>query len=338
MSRVLSHFCRFVKGERCLSSNRSEWDTTTHMNDEDSLERPIRMIEWEDWQSIRAELGSVQGPVATVAGSAEVALGLLPLCSSLTIFCATESERYVLELKWKAISTLHPDNVYNLFGIHPGGRRVFVYHQLRAGLSLEARQWWDAREQWIREGLKDSGVQEQKHRRLEQWFKRFRMDGTHQNLEYLPNRKRWKLLEPMFKKAVSNSITPDFWRSDNPYAHMILNSEWDLGLIQSALPALSYSGMEAIRNARTKMLWTGSIENWLETPMEERFAIVYLGSGSEFRLDHNMAELLRSRLLEEGKAFCWSIQKPAITTLTWRKSIEPVRSAHSGSLWIGTIF
>ncbi|MFT4975762.1 MAG: S-adenosylmethionine-diacylglycerol 3-amino-3-carboxypropyl transferase [Myxococcota bacterium] len=71
------------------------------------------------------------------------------------------------ELKLHAIRTLPPDGVYTLLGLNAFGRRVFTYHQIRSGLSMKARQYWDLNEVLIREGLLAQG-------RFEKYLAQFR--------------------------------------------------------------------------------------------------------------------------------------------------------------------
>ena len=94
-----------------------------------------RALDWEDARSVMDMCKSIQGSVASVGGAGDIALSFLTKSiTSLTVMCLDESEKMLLELKLQAIRTLHPDNVYNLLGIHPSGRRVFVYHQLKPSL------------------------------------------------------------------------------------------------------------------------------------------------------------------------------------------------------------
>ena len=158
-----------------------------------------RALDWEDARVVLDVCKSIQGSVASVAGAGDIALSFLTSSlTSLTVMCLDESEKMLLELKLQAIRSLHPDNVYNLFGIHPGGRRVFVYHQLRTQLSHDAMRWWDQHENLIREGLMGSGEQEIRHQRLKLWMRRLRLTPNKMQIESLRDHKRWRLLEPYY--------------------------------------------------------------------------------------------------------------------------------------------
>lgn len=61
------------------------------------------------------------------------------------------------ELKLHAIRSLPPDGVFTLLGLNAFGRRVYTYHQIRAGLTMKTRQYWDLNEVLIREGLLSQG-------------------------------------------------------------------------------------------------------------------------------------------------------------------------------------
>jgi len=63
----------------------------------------------------------------------------------------------IAELKLHAIRTLPPDGVYTLMGLNAFGRRVYTYHQIRAGLTMKVRKFWDMNEIIIREGLLSQG-------------------------------------------------------------------------------------------------------------------------------------------------------------------------------------
>ena len=73
----------------------------------------------------------------------------------------------IAELKLLAVRRLPLDGVYTLLGLNAFGRRVFTYHQIRDGLSDDARRYWDANEDLIREGVLSRG-------RFEQYLGMFR--------------------------------------------------------------------------------------------------------------------------------------------------------------------
>ncbi|MEL6346128.1 MAG: DUF3419 family protein [Myxococcota bacterium] len=86
---------------------------------------------------------------------------------SVTALDLSPPQLALAELKLLAVQRLPVDGVYTLLGLNEFGRRVFTYHQLRDGLSEDARRFWDANEALIREGLLQSG-------RFEQYLRIFR--------------------------------------------------------------------------------------------------------------------------------------------------------------------
>ena len=311
------------------------------MSNNQSQNRFTRAVDWEDAQAVLDVCGTVQGSVVSVAGAADIALSLLTKSfSSLTVVASNEAERMLFELKLKAIQSLHPDNVYNLLGIHPGGRRVFVYHQLREVLSAEAKLWWDRHENFIREGILESGQQEKHHQRLKTWMKRLRLNTETIPLTSLQNHKRWTLLEPMLRTIIDSQPHEDFWKDDNPYAHMLLDHQWNVDLLQSEMPSLSYKGMQSIQRSKMGLLMiTGSFGGWMETEPSGTMSIVYLGSLSDLirmqNIDRDFWRSVSDLLWENGAVLCWSPIQPSAVCFRWQEYEGPIRSVHSGLLWIG---
>ena len=311
------------------------------MSNNQNQNRLTRAIDWEDARAVLDVCDTVQGSVATVAGAGDIALSLLTKSfSSLTVIAANEPERMLFELKLKSIQSLHPDNVYNLLGIHPGGRRVFVYHQLREVLSAEAQVWWDTFEDSIRQGVIESGEQEQRHQRLKTWMKRLRLGVGSTSIQSLQSHKRWVLMEPIFHHSVGGRPMDFFWTDDNPYAHMLFHQQWSVECLQSGVLSLSYDGMKSIQRSTMELLMmTGSFRGWMDTESSETFAVVYLGSLSELSrtqtIDRDFWRQLSSLLTEEGMVLCWSLNQPTSSTLQWQSYVGSIRSVHSGMLWIG---
>lgn len=311
------------------------------MSNNHSQNRFARTLDWEDAQAVLDVCCTVQGAVVSVAGGGDIALSLLTKSfSSLTVVASNETERMLFELKLKAIQSLHPDNVYNLIGIHPGGRRVFVYHQLREALSSEAKLWWDRHENFIREGILESGQQEKHHQRLKKWMKWLRLNMETIPISSLQNHKRWTLLDPILRTIIDSRPHEDFWQNDNPYAHMLLNHQWDVDLLQSRMPSLSYEGMQSIQRSKMGLLMiTGSFSGWMETEPSGTMSIVYLGVLSDIirtqSIDRNFWRKVSDLLLDNGAVLCWSPIQPSAACFRWQQYEGLVRSVHSGLLWIG---
>ena len=303
--------------------------------------RLTRSLDWEDVQSVLDVCSNRNGIAMSVAAGGDIALSLLTKSfSSLTVVACNETERMLFELKLKAIQSLHPDNVYNLLGVHPGGRRVFVYHQLREVLSEEGRLWWDQYEDFIREGVLDIGQQESRHQRLKVWMKRLRLSTDKISFGSLKEHKRWALLEPILHKIVGGRPSDTFWEDDNPYAHMLLHRQWNVDILQSGVLTLSYEGMQSIQRSTMELcMMTGSFKGCMDAEKCGTFSIVYLGSLSDMRrmetIDQNFWTQLHSLLIEDGTVLCWSQSQPSTSVFQWYQYEGPIRSVHSGVLWIG---
>ena len=303
--------------------------------------RLARSIDWEDAQAVLDVCSNRNGTAMSVAAGGDIALSLLTKSfRSLTVVACNETERMLFELKLKAIQSLHPDNVYNLLGVHPGGRRVFVYHQLREVLSEEGRLWWDQYEDFIREGVLGIGQQENRHQRLKVWMKRLRLSTDKISIGALKKHKRWTVLEPILYKSVGARPNDTFWEEDNPYAHMLLHQQWNVDILQSGVLSLSYEGMRSIQRSSMELLMmTGSFKGWMDTEKLGTFSIVYLGSLSDMRrtetTDQNFWTHLSSLLIEDGFVLCWSQIQPSTSSFQWEQYGGPIRSVHSGVLWIG---
>ena len=295
-----------------------------------------RTIDWEDAQAVRTVCESIKGHMVAVAGAGDVSLSFLSQgCASVTVICDNRAERALLELKLMAIRSLHIDNVYNLFGIHPGGRRVYVYHQLRSVLSDEVAIWWDEREDCIREGILYSGAMERKHQQVHALIQRLQLDVKNEDLRTLTKRKRWRLVQSKFEKAVHNSISPSFWKPENPYAQLLLHSTWSPQLFQLGFETLSSEGIGTIQCSQTPLyVVTGALDAWLQSEHKEQYDGIYLGplSGG---LSPSFWRAISNALSITGKVVCWSIHQPQTETMNWTQYTGPIRSVHSGTLWIG---
>ena len=310
----------------------------------------LQTLDWEDSQISTNIFSECTGRIMTVAGAGDNASSLLGLNSSHVSVVASSPAAFALfELKIRSIQSLHPDNVYNIFGVHPSGRRVFVYHQLRTALSQSTRDWWDAHERIIREGLLMHGEVEQHNNVLRMWFRRLRLynrNGTIDKSKW--NGRRSSLLAGRFPIVQSFQQMEESIYEQSPYVHMVLSEVWDVSKIQHGPSSLSYTGMEAIR--QNKVPWSiecSSLEDWLLQQSKHSLEGVFLGPISEgptissrriSRTIMNEATwmALYNALSSTGRVLCWSTQKPTNRHFTWLQFQGICQSMSLDLPWIGT--
>ena len=140
---------------------------------------------WEDISMLRKALAVQAGErVLSICSAGDNSFGFcLDKAAEVVCIDLSQPQLALAELKWLGLQELRQSGLLTLLGLNAAGRRVFLYHQLRKGLSESARQWWDGNEGLIREGLLDSG-------RFEQYLGLFRT----RILPLIHRRKPWILL------------------------------------------------------------------------------------------------------------------------------------------------
>ena len=282
----------------------------------------------------------------TVSDAGDNASSLLGLdCTHVSVVASSPAEFALFELKIRAIQSLHPDNVYNIFGVHPSGRRVFVYHQLRTALSQSTRDWWDVHEKYLREGILIQGQTNQQQILLQDWLRKFRMydkDGTVAKSKW--HGKRSKMLDKRFSMVQAVRGMDQTLYEQSPYIHMMLAEPWDVSKIQNGPHSLSYEGMEKIRQHAVP--WTIEYsalrESFLRRPKHSLEGVM-LGPISEDDapfsskyIDEATWEGLYNVLSRTGTVLCWSKTIPSSTQFIWSMFQGVNRSVYSGSPWVGT--
>lgn len=310
-------------------------------------------VDWEDSQISTEIFSECTGRMMTVAGAGDNASSLLGMgFSHVSIVAANTATFALFELKVRSIQSLHPDNVYNILGVHPSGRRVFVYHQLRSALSQSTRDWWDEHEKIIREGLLLHGDVEQHNKMLRLWFHRLRLynrDGVIDKSKW--NGRRGSVLAGRFPIVQSFQSMQDHIYEQSPYVHMVLSEIWDISKIQNGPSSLSYAGMERIRT--NKVPWTiecENLEDWLRKQPKNSLEGVFLGPITEDKEFSNQRinGVRNGRTIDEptwlalynvvsstGKVLCWSVQKPTNRRFAWQQFQGTCRSVSSYFPWIG---
>ena len=114
---------------------------------------------WEDFDVLQKALKVQQGDSVLSICSAGDNSFALALSGASKVVCIDLSapQLALAQLKWAAIKHLPVDEIYNLLGIHPGGRRVYAYHLIRDKLPDWVRQYWDQHEDVIRLGVLQNG-------------------------------------------------------------------------------------------------------------------------------------------------------------------------------------
>jgi len=323
-------------------------------------------VDWEDSQISTAFFSECTGRMMTVAGAGDNASSLLGMGFSHVSVVASNPAGFALfELKIRSIQSLHPDNVYNVFGVHPSGRRVFVYHQLRSALSQSTRDWWDEHEKIIREGLLLHGEVEQHNKMLRMWCHRLRLynrDGTIDKSKW--NGRRGSVMAGRFPIIQAFQRMQESVYEQSPYVHMVLSGVWDISKIQNGPSSLSYAGMERVRT--NKVPWTiecASLEDWLLRQPKDSLEGVLLGPIAEDKdistqrinqrsdgtINEKINEKINGKFIDEvtwmalsnavsstGKVLCWSKTIPSSTQFIWQQFQGVNRSVYSGSPWVGT--
>ena len=118
---------------------------------------------WEDVEMLRSALAVQPGErVLSICSAGDNSFAFcLDKASEVVCIDLSQPQLALAELKWLALQELRQSGLLTLLGLNPAGRRVFLYHQLRKGLSPTALRWWDGNEHLIREGVLDSGRFEQ---------------------------------------------------------------------------------------------------------------------------------------------------------------------------------
>ena len=123
---------------------------------------------------------------------------------------------------------------------------------------------------------------------------------------------------------------------------MMFHQQLNIDTIQTGAQTLSYSGMQAIKQAKVPLyLVTGSLRGWLETEAKNLFTIIYLGHLLELNRQQNTDDHfwngLSKSLFPNGVVLCWSSSDPQTPLFAWQRYEGTIRSVHSGDLWIGRI-
>ena len=297
-------------------------------------------VDWEDSLIMQQVCRDLSGDWCALVGAGDTALSMLPYVRTLTVLGYGDAQMALLELKAHSIAHLHPDNVYNLWGVHPSGRRVFVYHQLREVLSASTRGWWDRHESIIREGILQSGQLEQRHQELQGWIRKLNCS----TMDEQPIRwgKRWSFLSKLFSDLPMSNLVEVPWHSS--WRHMMLNREWNIDILQTGIPSLSYTGMSEIQPQLHRLSFGQEyLGSWLSKQAPESKDGVYLGritqnvlmgSDGHERISNQLWDAIRTVLRPDGVVCCWQESNPDTDRFRW-ETITDTQSVHSRVCWVG---
>lgn len=257
---------------------------------------------WEDADVLLEALDIRPGHVClSIASGGDNTLAMLSRCPARVIAVDRNPAQIAcLELKVAAFRRLEYDEVRELLGSLPSGRRKRLYSQLRPCLSADARRYWDARPDAIAMGIGEAG-------KFEGYFRLFRsrvlpLIHNRQRIAQLLksgpravretfydaawDTRRWRLMfRTFFSRLVMSRLgrDPDCFRyvqgsvarhllartrhaltaldpADNPYVQWIL-----LGRHATALPcALQPECFAQIRANLDRLEWhRATLEDWL---------------------------------------------------------------------------
>ena len=114
-----------------------------------------RTLCWFDIETLYKHLQphSIQKAFVVPEGGEELCALLCLSIPKIIVVEAKVPQRALVELKLLGMRKLRASGMETLLGLNPGGRRVFLYHQLRKMLSGTSCAFWDSNEEYIRLGL-----------------------------------------------------------------------------------------------------------------------------------------------------------------------------------------
>ncbi len=270
---------------------------------------------WEDADVLLEGLDVRPGDVCLSIGSAgDNSLSLLSKDPARVIAVDVSAPQIAcLELRVAAYRALEHSELLELIGSRPSGRRQELYSRCRAGLSTDAREFWDRRPDAVAGGIGAAGKFEEYfalfrrwvlplvhgRRRVAQLLERRSPDRRRAFYDQEWNTARWRM---MFRLFFSRTVLgragrdPAFFRyvetdvagailartrhalteldpADNPYVHWILTGSHD-----AVLPhALRRENFELIRDRLDRL-------EWHRVPLEEFLRTCPSGSISRFNL------------------------------------------------------
>ena len=106
-----------------------------------------------EWEDVTVFFRSEPSRISVVGGAGIYLLQLAALRPEKLSLVHNLAGLALNELRWVSAGQLECSGMQTLFGHNPAGRRVFLYHQLKAALSAQSRSFWDQSEGQLREGI-----------------------------------------------------------------------------------------------------------------------------------------------------------------------------------------
>ena len=316
---------------------------------------------WEDADVLLEALDIQEGDTClSIASGGDNTLAMLTRNPGRVIAVDLSAAQLAcLELRVAAYRTLSHAELLALIGSTPSADRHALYRRCRRALSNEARGFWDAHGEAIRNGIGSAGKFERyfalfrtralplvhSHRRVEQLLQGGSRDERHAFYEQCWNTWRWRMLfrvffsrfvmgrlgrDPKFFRYVEGSVADRFLLrvrhglteldpAGNPYLQWILT-----GCHTTALPyALRPQHFEAIRANVNRLEWKQcSIEDYLHNDGRSSIDRFNLSDIFEYMSYENYEQLLDrivTRARPGGRLAYWN---------TFAPRSRPQRMAH----------
>ena len=265
---------------------------------------------WEDADILLKALNIKAGNTyVSIASSGDNSLALLSRNPALVLAIDINPVQLAcVEIRKEAFKNLSYDEVLVFLGVNSGIDRISLYHRIRAGLSEDAKAFWDLRPEFIKKGIIHVG-------KFENYFKLFRnyilplihgrktvthlltIKNTNDRINFYNNTWntfRWKLLfkiffsrkmmgrlgrDPEFFKYVETDVANRIFKraecaltllptDSNPYLEYILT-----GNFKNSLPFyLRRENFDSIRNNLDKLvIFKGDLQKTFESYRQTKF-------------------------------------------------------------------
>lgn len=143
--------------------------------------------------------------VLVVDDPGEVVLALAAAGASVTLLARPDLAA-VARVKVEAARRLPLASTRSFLGLGHFGRRVWFYHHLRPGLPEPVRRWWDAREDWVREGLLAGGERERRVAAVRRVLRAVDLDAARRAGEAGARERWWQARGPVGRLGLGGVV------------------------------------------------------------------------------------------------------------------------------------